>query len=143
MFTSRSRSWTVAERVWCAIGVFALVFSRVYLHFSYGVSSPYMVWLAAVPLLGGAVLPWTVEALMGERFARKADSPLFFAAYQALIATASVWFLVAGILDIAEAPSGLTAAFPVLALVCVVVALAAALGPERGQTALQQPQEGR
>lgn len=100
--------------VWAGIGVFCVVFSVVYLHFSYGVTSPFMVGLAAGPLVLGAGVQWSLT-----HAGKSLESDLAFGAYQALVATITVGCLVAGILGIADAPSGLLWLFPALALGCL------------------------
>ena len=132
---------SASRRAWLGIGVVLLAFSRVYLHFSYGLSSPFMVWLAAPALVLGAALPWLLARLAARGGAvdeterrgagllgAETDGPAYLShmAYQAFVATLSAWFLVAGVLQIADAPSGLTWLFPALAVGCLVTSAAGA-----------------
>ena len=121
MSTSRT-SGSAALRAWAAIGAFCVVFSVVYLHFSYGVTSAYMRWLAAVPLVLGVVLP-----VVAERLGLRPAGALTHTTYQAFVATCTVGCLVKGILAIADAPSALLWVFPVAAAACLAACAAGQL----------------
>jgi hypothetical protein len=73
--TPAARPWSPARTalIYLAVAAFAGFFSAVYLHFSHGVSSAWMVTLAAWPLAGGA-LPGAVFAL-APRLRRPAPGP--------------------------------------------------------------------
>ena len=94
---------------WSAIGLLCVVFAIVYLHFSYGLSSGFMIAFAAVPVILGCL----VQMVASKTVSRPLND-LAFGAYQAFVATVTVGCLVAGVLDIADSPSGLLWLFPAL-----------------------------
>jgi len=81
--------------VYLGISGFCGLFSAVYEAFSHGVYSPWMVFLFAWPLIGGA-LPYALIA----RFAGHLDLPWARLAHHGAVACATVGACVAGVLQI-------------------------------------------
>lgn len=81
--------------VWSCTALFCGIFSAVYECFSHGVYSPFMVWLFAIPLLGGAV-PYFILLL------KKGKTPVRAAMnlYNSGIATLCVGSCLRGVTDI-------------------------------------------
>lgn len=86
--------------IYLAVTVFCLVFSIVYLQFSYGVSSNYMKCLALIPLVLGFLINWIVYKIKKVSFSNGVNK-LYNAGILALIVGSAVQ----GSFDIAGAYS--------------------------------------
>ena len=84
--------------VYLAVSGFCGLFSLVYEYFSHGVYSPWMVFLFAWPLLGGAV-PYAVLAWRGNRRVSPITSWARLA-HHCAVASLTVGACISGVLDI-------------------------------------------
>ena len=55
MSTSVTKRFNRSLKAYLGTSIFFFAFSRIYEHFSFGETSPYMHWLFLIPLLGGAL----------------------------------------------------------------------------------------
>ena len=111
-----------AARAWLVCSAVCVVVSYVYAQFSHGVSSPFMTWLALVPLVLGA----GVYALWGRLRLACADG-WGFVAYNGFVATLMMGSFVRGVLEIADTTSRILPAFAWLAAALLAVAAASVL----------------
>ena len=81
--------------LYLAVTLFCGLFSAVYEHFSHGVDSDYMIWLFAIPLLGG-VLPFLLIRLFSLPFPNR----LSLNAYNSAVATFTVGCCMQGVFEI-------------------------------------------
>lgn len=114
----RNRRDRIAFAVHVLVTGFCLLFSRIYLALSYGVSSPWMVWLPLAPLVLGAIPAAVMTTLDVHPLSRVA-----FNAWSSFVATVTAGACVAGVLEIAEATTPFVWAFALLALACGIVLL--------------------
>ncbi len=82
--------------VWLGVSAFCGIFSAVYEYFSHQVFSPFMVWLFAIPLLGG-VLPYFCFSFAEEE---KVPGRFVRNVYNSGIATLCVGSCLRGVTDI-------------------------------------------
>ena len=81
--------------LYAGIAGFCGIFSIVYLQFSYGVSSPFLVWLFAPPLLLGAL-----PALLLGRYAKRPPAQAARRLWNSAVATLTTGFLVRAVINI-------------------------------------------
>ena len=115
-----------AAVVYAVLAAFAGVFSAVYLHFSFGVSSPFMVYLFVPPLLLGA-LPALLIYLFGGRTPSLAARRLWNSAVAAL----STGFLVRAVINISGRYTSYDTLYWALAGALVLGAIAAQAAKRR------------
>jgi hypothetical protein len=98
------------------------VVSFVYAQFSHGVSSPFMTWLALIPLVFGAL----VYGIWGAARLASVDG-WGFVAYNGFVATLMMGSFVRGVLEIADSTSSFLAVFGVLASILLVLSVVSAI----------------
>ena len=96
--------------VYLFLTVFCLIFSQIYLHFSHGVTSPFMQFLCLIPFFLGFVPALCL------RFIRFDISAFARVTYRCAVATLTIGSLVRGILDIYGTTSDYLKVYPVLAV---------------------------
>lgn len=97
-------------RIYLLISAFLALFSAIYLHFSHGVSSPFMQFLCLIPLLLGA-LPALLLYRLGYTL-----RPSVLVFYRCAVFTLTVGSAVRGVMDIYGTTSALLSIYPALAL---------------------------
>ena len=115
--------WSHTKRALAAylgVSAFCLLFSNVYALFSHEVSSPFMTYLALIPLLGGAAVAGVRLALGAREAPRMARY-----SYHCGIATLTVASALRGVFDIAGTSSPWLIVYAVLAAALLALALIA------------------
>lgn len=99
-----------AFKIYLLICAFLAMFSTVYLHFSHGVTSPFMQFLCLIPLILGALPAFILHRL------HCAPRPLPLVFYRCAVLTLTIGSAVRGIMDIYGTTSALLSLYPALAL---------------------------
>jgi len=110
----------IAARRYAIAALGCALFALVYAQFSHGVFSPFMTYMFAIPLLGGACVMLSLY-LAKARPLPRASRQAWALALGALTAGSCLH----GIFDIAGTASRYLIAYPIIASVLVIVALAA------------------
>jgi hypothetical protein len=92
---AKRKSFTRTTVTYVAIALFCGLFSAVYLHFSYGQSSPFLVWLFVPPLFLGAL-----PAFLAGKYAKKLPLMAARRIWNSAVATLTTGFLVRAVINI-------------------------------------------
>ena len=95
------------------------LFALVYAQFSHGVHSPFMTFMFAIPLVGGALPALACHILKTQAFPQAARQ-----AWALAIASLTMGSCLKGIFEIAGTDSALIVAYPLAALVFAAAAIA-------------------